>query len=243
MEPQHVEPAVGEDGFNCPTCAAYAHQTWHRTEVLPLNEADSAIPQTADTESSSPSLVALSQLSHALARRSFVTSEMLVSRCEKCGALAVWMRERVIWPCLGIAPPPSPDLPEEIRHDYREASRIARESPRGAAALLRLAVENLCKSLVSPNKNLNDCIRELVRKGLDRGIQQALDTVRVVGNNAVHPGKIDLRDDSKTVAALFRLVNFIAEQMVTGPKNRQEIYDALPADERSKIERRDGNTA
>ena len=64
----------------------------------------------------------------------------------------------------------------------------------------------------------------------------------MVGKNAVHPGKIDLKDDSKTVAALFRLVNFIAEQMVTGPKNRHEIYDALPADDRRKIDRRDGNT-
>ena len=162
MDPQHIEPAVGTDGFNCPTCAAYAHQTWYRTKVLPLNEADSASLEIAESEHSSPGLVALSQFSHALARRTFVTSEMLVSRCEKCGALAVWMHERVIWPCIGIAPPPSPDLPEEVRHDYLEASRIARESPRGAAALLRLAVENLCKSLVPVEKNLNDCIGALV---------------------------------------------------------------------------------
>lgn len=31
---QHDEsPAIGRDAFICPTCAAYASQTWHRTEL------------------------------------------------------------------------------------------------------------------------------------------------------------------------------------------------------------------
>jgi hypothetical protein len=38
-------------------------------------------------------------------------------------------------------------------------------------------------------------IGELVKAGLPLEIQQSLDIVRVVGNNQVHPGILDVRDD------------------------------------------------
>ena len=166
---------------------------------------------------------------------------MRISECARCRALAIWMHGRLVWPHGGIAPPPNRDLPDTVRHDYEEASAIARASPRGAAALLRLAMENLCSTLVPSANNLNDGIHRLVRQGLDPEVQQALDTVRVIGNNAVHPGEIDLKDDTDAVAALFQLVNFIAEQTITKPKNVKKIYDALPTHDKTKIRRRDAN--
>jgi len=57
-----------------------------------------------------------------------------------------------------------------------------------------------------------------VSKGLDPLVQQALDIVRVIGNEAVHPGVMDLKDDRETAATLFGLVNAIADQMITHPK-------------------------
>jgi hypothetical protein len=42
-----------------------------------------------------------------------------------------------------------------------------------------------------------------VQKGLDVQIQQALDTVRVIGNEAVHPGEMDVRDDPSLVGTLY----------------------------------------
>jgi hypothetical protein len=70
-------------------------------------------------------------------------------------------------------------------------------------------------------------------------IQQALDIVRVVGNNAVHPGTIDLSDDDKTAQQLFGIVNLIAVSMITQPKRIKELYEALPGDARKAIEKRD----
>ena len=240
---QHVPPTVGTDAFNCPACTAYAHQTWFRAQVLPLDDDDDALVLAAasEAEDASPTIRVFSQLSRTLTPTNVASDEMLISECARCRALAIWMHGRLVWPHGGIAPPPNHDLPDTVRHDYEEASAIARASPRGAAALLRLAMENLCSTLVPSANNLNDGIRRLVRQGLDPEVQQALDAVRVIGNNAVHPGEIDLKDDTDAVAALFQLVNFIAEQTITKPKNVKKIYDALPTHAKTKIGRRDAN--
>ena len=47
-------------------------------------------------------------------------------------------------------------------------------------------------------ENLNADVAKLVKKGLPVDVQQALDAVRVIGNEALHPGQMDLRDDRPT---------------------------------------------
>jgi hypothetical protein len=114
---------------------------------------------------------------------------------------------------------PNEDLPEDIRADFDEAWLILDLSRRGAAALLRLCIQKLCKHLGKPGENINNDIASLVRDGLDVRVQQALDIVRVVGNEAVHPGTMDLKDDRETAAKLFGLVNRIAHDTITIPRN------------------------
>jgi len=123
--------------------------------------------------------------------------------------------------------------------DYEEASTILDLSPRGAAALLRQAIQRLCVHLGEKGDNINADIAALVEKGLDVRVQQALDVVRVIGNNAVHPGQIDLRDDRATAEKLFGLVNLIAENRISQPKHVAEMFGALPEGARKAIERRD----
>ncbi|MEN9421908.1 MAG: hypothetical protein RLZZ107_1387, partial [Bacteroidota bacterium] len=115
------------------------------------------------------------------------------------------------------------------------------KSPRGAAALLRLAVQKLCIQQAEKGKDINKDIANLVKKGLSTTIQQALDALRVIGNESVHPGQIDLRDDPDTAQALFRLLNKIAETMITEPKQIQEIYDKIPESKKIAIDDRDKN--
>ena len=145
----------------------------------------------------------------------------------------------MIWPRRPGGPQPNLDLPPEVRRDYEEANAILDASPRGAAALLRLTIQKLCKELGEKGKKPDDDIASLVRKGLDPRVQKALDVVRVIGNNAVHPGEIDIRDDRPTAEALFGLVNLICEKMITEPKHVDEFYAKLPESARQAIEQRD----
>ncbi|WP_208459184.1 DUF4145 domain-containing protein [Burkholderia pyrrocinia] len=123
---------------------------------------------------------------------------------------------------------------------FEEARSISKPSPRGAAALLRPVIEKLVKELGEQGDNINAMIGDLVAKGLPVQVQQALDSVRVIGNNAVHAGKMDQADVEATVHQLFGLVNIIVEQQITQPKKIAELFGTLPEGARAGIEKRDG---
>jgi hypothetical protein len=130
-------------------------------------------------------------------------------------------------------------MPPDVKADYLEARNIVGMSPRGAAALLRLSVQKLCVHLGEAGKNINDDIASLVKKGLPIQIQQALDIVRVTGNNAVHPGELRLEDDPGTATALFGLVNLIVDNRIAEPARIKQLYESLPAGARDGVAKRD----
>jgi hypothetical protein len=165
--------------------------------------------------------------------------ELELSRCDRCHTNAVWVAKMLIYPLGSSAPLPNPDLPTDIGTDYNEARDILQRSPRGAAALLRLAIQKLCQHLGESGKDLNQDIGNLVKKGLRPQAQQALDVVRVIGNNAVHPGQINLTDDPAIATALFGLMNLIAQQMITDPTEAERLYTSLPVSQREAIDKRD----
>ncbi len=137
-----------------------------------------------------------------------------MTQCTHCDGWLHWYKDKILVPDVSGAPPPNDDLDVEIKEDYAEAASIVAKSPRGAAALLRLCVQKLCKQLGEGGKNLDKDIGSLVAKGPDVRVQQALDILRVIGNESVHPGEIDLRDNPETAGTLFTLVNAIADQMI-----------------------------
>ena len=159
--------------------------------------------------------------------------------CEHCNDYSLWLGEKMLYPFNCSIPLPNADLPREVVEDYNEAREILNSSPRGAAALLRLSIQKLCRFLGEKGENINLDIKNLVSKGLPLKVQQSLDILRVVGNNAVHPGKIDLKDNKELATALFGLVNIIADVMITQPKHVEELYGGLPANLLESIEKRD----
>jgi hypothetical protein len=166
-------------------------------------------------------------------------ANVAVSVCYTCEKPSLWVNDRVVHPPSRLGIEPNADLTQDVLADYDEARSIVDASPRGAAALLRLCIQKLCKELGEPGRDINVDIASLVRKGLDQRIQMALDVVRVIGNEAVHPGQIDLRDDRDTATQLFGLVNLIAERMISEPKHVAAMYKALPASKLKAIEKRD----
>lgn len=162
-----------------------------------------------------------------------------ISKCYHCKKIAVWVFDRLLFPGAKSGVAPNADLPTDVIADFEEAREIVQASPRGAAALLRLCVQKLCGHLGEKGRTIDDDIASLVEKGLNPLVQQALDIVRVIGNEAVHPGTLDLKDDRDTAFQLFELVNAIAAQMVSHPKAVQEMYQKLPENKRKAIEVRD----
>ena len=134
---------------------------------------------------------------------------------------------------------PNPDLHEDIKRDYLEANSVLADSPRAAAALLRLALQKLCKQLGEKGDNINDDIKSLVAQGLNPLVQKSLDALRITGNNAVHPGEISLAEEPERVVKLFELINFIASKMITEPKEIEGFYSQLPEGALDAVKRRD----
>jgi hypothetical protein len=148
----------------------------------------------------------------------------------------------MIYPTSGNTSLPHQDMPEDVKRDYEEARCIVGLSPRSSAALLRLSMQKLTINILKagPDSSLNDNIEKLVGNGLPQTLQQAFDIVRITGNNAVHPGVIDLRDDVKTASKLFELVNLVVDYLIAKPKEIAGMYNDLPKDELKRIDRRDG---
>ena len=205
---KYIAPKVFQDSFTCPHCGVLAKQDWWSIQ---WNGAFSVAIE---------------------------SRPLRIGSCQHCKKSTVWIIESLQYPDTGNAPFPIPEMPETVLKLYKEAASIHSKSPRGAAALLRLSVQLLCVELGEKGENINDDIGKLVEKGLPNLVKEALDSVRVIGNDAVHPGQIDT-DDPETVVKLFELVNVIVEYMISLPGRVGKIHSELPKEKLEGIERRD----
>ena len=212
MKGQYVSPELNLKAFNCAHCHVYSHQDWY---YLRASESDTGYGRQKEDH------------------------RFRVSYCERCGKNTIWHGDTIIFPQSSIVEPANIDLPQDIIDDYNEAAQVLNLSPRSAAALLRLSIQKLCKVLGEPGKDINTDIKNLVIKGLPSKVQEALDSVRVIGNEAVHPGELNLNDNREIANKLFKLVNFIATKLISEPKEIDELYSSLPEKKLDGIKKRD----
>ncbi|MGE4494936.1 MAG: DUF4145 domain-containing protein [Methanosarcina sp.] len=208
---KYITPSFKLSVFSCPHCGAIAHQIWIDTF-------------TYDDVSDFDSI-----------------SDLYLSVCQNpdCRKQSIWYFGKLIYPFLSVAPFPYDDMPSDVKEDFLEARNVVEISPRSAASLLRLALQKLMKHLGQEGKDINKDIGELVKKGLSVKIQEALDSLRVYGNEAVHPGEIDLKDDRETALKLFNLLNIIVHDMIIQPKEIEELFNRLPPLKLEGIKNRD----
>jgi hypothetical protein len=210
-----VQPQFQLAAFNCPFCNAYAHMDWMK--------------------------------------RINVNYRFMVSTatCAKCDQASIWrtqmnqnnnapLETQMIYPDVSVSVIPENDMPYDVKADFEEAKSVFQKSPKASAALLRLALQKLLKHLGEPGENINKDIGSLVEKGLlNAGVQRAADTVRITGNNAVHPGVMNDDDIDYIAAKMFDLINFIVKKTITEPREIEEIYNSTPEGARNAITRRD----
>lgn len=256
MSKESCHPSISKSAFDCPHCGECAAQNWFgvynswigdfvrsnlekKTEKSPSEETETPEERVPSNRLKSTGIDSICLTSETLETKVSYIRNLKLSKCNHCNEVAVWVGSKLVCPNEKPGVPPNSDLPDDITYDYEEARSILNESPRGAAALLRLCVQKLLEHLGEKGKNINDDIASLVGKGLHPLIQKSLDIVRVIGNEAVHPGTLELKDDRETALTMLRLVDLIADQMISIPKAVQEIYDQLPEDKREAIEKRD----
>ena len=220
MTSPYYPPTLGNTEYHCPHCNVYARQLYAHLHSLTSFSWQSVVDGKA-------------KFNEALHK------DWVVTKCEHCSKIAVWKEANMIFPRKMTVALPNPDLQDDIKRDYLEASSVLGDSPRAAAALLRLALQKLCKQLGEKGENINDDIKSLVAKGLNPLVQKSLDALRITGNNAVHPGEINLTEDPARVVKLFELINFIASKMITEPKEIEGFYSQLPEGALEAVRRRD----
>lgn len=215
MEWQSYTPATYlQNKFHCPYCNVFAHQRWFLSSELfeELNYTGGTLHQ----------------------------NNIQFSNCQHCDKFSIWLDDRLLFPIKSTLPKPHDNMPENVKAIYNEARSIHPFSPRAAAALLRLCTEILVNGLEPEGHDLNAKIGTMVKKGLAETIQQALDSLRVVGNEQVHPGQIDLEEDEQTAIDLFQVLNYVVQNQIKDKADIKRIYkEIVPEDKKKGIEQRD----
>ncbi|MGF1689078.1 DUF4145 domain-containing protein [Photobacterium japonica] len=212
---KYVAPSFGGKSFHCPFCGAYSHMTWDR-----------------------------------LIGGGHTATRTVQATCSCCEENSIWKGTEfsgfsitdgfMIFPDVNSAPQPEVDMPEDVKTDYLEAASIFSRSPRGAAALLRLALQKLCKHLGEKGENINQDIRNLAASNvLPPLVVKVADTVRITGNNAVHPGEMNDEDFDSVASKMFDLLNFIVKKGISEPQELEALYQLTPEGPRKSAEEKD----
>lgn len=221
-----IPPTYAYPAFVCPYCGTKAQQTWIKAKNF----------STAGSYLTGEKKFELNDIGSP-------TSEykLAISRCQVCGEIIIWYKGNIIFPETSTVPAPHEMMPENVKEIYSEAASIFIKSAKSAAALLRLALQLLLKEIGGSGKNINSDIGSLLSKGIIKeDVQQACDILRIIGNNSVHPGQIDIKDTPEITKSLFDLLNFIVEENIEMPAKRKKLFDSLPDSAKEAIAKRDG---
>ncbi|MDU4910570.1 DUF4145 domain-containing protein [Clostridium baratii] len=222
----YIIPEIDKNRFTCPYCNTLAEQKWDECTFTKCENVQDLNYRNYSCLGKGGSLKG---------KKVFIK----VSTCQSCFKPHIWLNNKMVEPINLTIPLANDEMPEKVKEIYNEAREVFPVSAKASAALLRLALQYLCIELGEKGKNINTDIGEMVKKGLPVQIQQALDIVRVVGNNAVHPGELDLDDNRDNTRALFDIVNFIVNDRIVRPKEIQKFYNSLPGRALSGIKNRD----
>ena len=173
----YIEPRFMISAFNCPHCNAYSHQKWG--EIFFNNYQDNG-----------------PGFEHINDRILDFYKYFFAAICGRCSNYSIWnsRTKKVgdksaarVYPRILTSLAPNQYMPDSAKGLYEEARMISGDSPRAAATLLRCAVEKVLDHLKIKKDNLYNRIGILVeRKDLPETVYNALDIVRITGNDGAH---------------------------------------------------------
>ncbi|EHJ51651.1 DUF4145 domain-containing protein [Streptococcus macacae] len=215
---------MNSKGLICPYCSSLASHRWISREL----DFDPN-PQTIKEE-----------------KNPNITTYILQAKCLACNKISIWIKtintshnifndtdksefEKLIYPqkTMEEIPLPSLDMPQTICSLYLEARAILGKSPKAAAALSRLAIEELLKYLGNKENSLDENINALLTKGLPKEVKEMLIKAQVLGDEAIAPGKINSHDNKELALSLLKLLNFIVNNQISQNKEIQTISSIL----------------
>ncbi|EQA6177520.1 DUF4145 domain-containing protein [Campylobacter jejuni] len=211
---KYTKPCFKGAAFNCPHCGVYSRMEWDGF----YNGYNNRIKQV----------------------EGYSLSE---STCYHCERSVIWYLKdenpKIFFP-REVAIPPEENMPENVKEIYEEASLVLGDSPRASCALLRLALQELMKYLKEniqiynglKNRNINEDIKEIINIGnfyqeQKESLEEAMNSIRLIGNKASHPSELDINDNSEIANILFEMINFIVGEIITKPKEREERLNKL----------------
>lgn len=220
MRQKYESPEYKKSSFTCPDCSTFSKHDWTYEDV---NETYGGFFGSYGGASNQ------------------VIKKLGLCKCQSCGYISFWYDGKLAWPLNVNIESPLQEMPEDIKDLYNEARSIVQLSPKGACAILRLALQKLCNRLAGQDetKRIDGAIKKLVEEGLPVSLQRAMDTVRIVGDEAVHPGEINIDDNSELAIAMFKLMNIIIEKIVIEPKEIENLYNLMPENKLQGIKNRD----
>lgn len=232
----------GESSFVCPSCSVFAQQLWHQI----LFKSETALNQHGEVEVNQ-FYVIQEGIEKFFFEGEYIREDNVVAfcRCQSCKQYSLWSDQKLVYPQKSLIPEPRKLMPDDVKKLYQEASDVFVHSPRASVALLRLALEVLLPHLGATKGTINNMISQLVseRKAIGK-IQEAMDTLRVIGNNAVHPGEIIFEDgddeyQNQTAIALFKILNYIVVETLESDAMINNLYSQLPEKVLKGIDNRD----
>lgn len=122
-------------------------------------------------------------------------------------------------------PMPNPDMPESIKNIYTEAAQIFEHSPRAAAILLRLCLQELLKSCGFKG-SVHKMIEQAKINNIDLDIRTMMDACRTLGNKSAHEAQ-QLVDKIEDMRLIFKALNIITTATHTYQREKSELTTAL----------------
>ncbi|MDM5455225.1 DUF4145 domain-containing protein [Peribacillus simplex] len=231
----YVAPDLGLEAFNCPNCGAFSHQSWNEVAQNGPNYFISTLYEGR--------IENYIKLRYKYNYGQGLNNICSISECSRCKGATIWEGPNMIHPNASIVEPPNIDMPEDIKALYKEADSIVNLSAKSAAALLRLALEKLLIHVGAKKGSIDIMIQDLIEKNIitaSSSVRKALDTIRLIGNAGVHPTGINLDEDPTVAFALFKVLNFVVEKLISEEKEMDAIYAFVPEERREKLDKRRG---